>query len=75
VLSEATGEKWTRGMVAALETGDKHFTVDLLLTLVRVQGFPAEFYLYGPSATVPNSANPGYVNSDLVIPEDFPVAA
>jgi transcriptional regulator with XRE-family HTH domain len=66
-LTAATGDEWTRGMVAHLESGRKVFSSDLLLVVARIQDMPWEFYLYGPGGTVPgstrsNSPNPGYIN-------------
>ncbi len=44
-LTTDTGRAWTRGMVAALENGKKHFTVDTLVAVARIQDLPVEFYL------------------------------
>jgi transcriptional regulator with XRE-family HTH domain len=74
-LEAETGQHWSRVMVARLERGDKVLDVETLMAVAKIQQLPVGFYLYGPSATVPNSPIPGYINSDLVIPEDFPAAA
>ncbi len=57
-LSQATGEHWSRGMVANLETLKKELTVGTLMVIAGIQQFPYSFYLEGP-----DSSMGGYVSS------------
>ncbi|MDP8928692.1 MAG: helix-turn-helix domain-containing protein, partial [Actinomycetota bacterium] len=50
VLTEKTGERWTRGMVANLEGGRRSLDWELLRTLSEIQQLPLEFYVYGPAS-------------------------
>jgi transcriptional regulator with XRE-family HTH domain len=49
LLTEETGEHWTRDMVQSLESGRKNFDVDTLMALVAVQKLDYAFYLKGPA--------------------------
>lgn len=49
LLGEETGEHWTRMMVAKMEGGSKRIDADTLRALIAVQGFDADFYLFGPT--------------------------
>ena len=50
-LSDATGEHWSRGMVAHLESGHKRLTVDTLMVISAIHELPYSFYLEGPDTT------------------------
>jgi transcriptional regulator with XRE-family HTH domain len=61
LLTEETGEPWTRDMVQSLESGRKKFDVDILEALVVVQNLDYSFYLNGPTEL--NVAKGGYLQS------------
>jgi transcriptional regulator with XRE-family HTH domain len=70
-LTQITGDKWTRNMVASLENGRRSFDVDLLGPIAEATGVTVEFLAIGPAES--NFLNPGYDNWDpdqLVIPWD-----
>lgn len=48
-LTDITGKRWTRDMVASLELGRKTFDVNTLVAVSRAQELPIEFYLFGPA--------------------------
>lgn len=56
-LTELTGKKWTRDMVAALESGRKTFDVDTLTAVVSALGVTVEYILFG------DRVNPRYRDS------------
>lgn len=49
-LSQSTGKRWTKNMVASLVRRRRKLDTPELLEIQRVQGFPMAFYLYGPFA-------------------------
>ena len=51
-LTEATGDRWSRGMVANLESGQKRLTVDALMVIAEIHQLPYSFYMEGPDSTM-----------------------
>lgn len=60
-LMRETNERWTRDMVASLETGKKRVVPETLVALSKVQNLDYTFYLNGPSEL--NVAKGGYLQS------------
>ncbi|MDF1596931.1 MAG: helix-turn-helix transcriptional regulator [Acidimicrobiia bacterium] len=66
-LQNTTGDRWTRGMIQALESGRKHLTIEIAMAISDIQRLSLDFYAYGPAASVASGSRsvsdraiPGY---------------
>ena len=58
MLTEKTGEEWTRSMVVNLENGRKLVTLGVLSAVSEILDRDPSFFLYGGAGSV-KSRNPG----------------
>lgn len=74
-LTAVMGEEWTRGMVAALESGRKTFDVHTLQAVSKIQGLPVSFYLGGisvdPGERQLDDVNPIQARVNALSDEDY----
>lgn len=47
-LTERTGKPWTVNMIASMVKLRRKLHIDELLLIQEIQGFPLDWYLYGP---------------------------
>lgn len=66
-LTQVTGKKWSRVMVANLETDRKDLLATVLRDIAEIQGFPIQDYFYR-DRLLGSGTRPGYEAREAVIP-------